>query len=66
MDHRTADAEAPAPEALDPALQAEQIRLLFRLLVGYLGDAAGHFHPRSTSEHLSHPALFIWFVCIAP
>jgi len=54
----------PIPEAADPALQAEQLRLLFRFsVVGHLATLLVIFILGGILwQDLARPSLFVWFV----
>jgi diguanylate cyclase (GGDEF)-like protein/PAS domain S-box-containing protein len=60
-------AARPIPEAADPALQAEQLRLLFRFsVVGHLATLLVIFILGGILwQDLARPALFMWFVATA-
>ena len=57
-------AARPIPEAADPVLQAEQLRLLFRFsVVGHLATLLVIFILGGILwQDLARPALFMWFV----
>ena len=67
MTPRLAAPEAPETQPPDDALQAEQIRLLFRFsVVGHLATLLVIFILGAILwEDLGRPALFIWFVSTA-
>ena len=67
MDRYTADSRTPPDEVLDPALHAEQIRLLFRFsVVGHLATLLVVFILGAILwDDLARPALFAWFVSTA-
>jgi diguanylate cyclase (GGDEF)-like protein/PAS domain S-box-containing protein len=64
MNPQRAPAAPPIPEAADPALQAEQLRLLFRFsVVGHLATLLVIFILGGILwQDLARPALFMWFV----
>src|SRR5258708_9525495 len=64
MEREKDTASAPIPEAADPALQAEQLRLLFRFsVVGHLATLLVIFILGGILwQDLARPALFMWFV----
>ncbi len=67
MTHEKDTAAPPIPEAADPALQAEQLRLLFRFsVVGHLATLLVVFILGGILwQDLARPALFMWFVATA-
>ncbi len=64
MEREKDTASAPIPEAADPLLQAEQLRLLFRFsVVGHLATLLVIFILGGILwQDLARPALFMWFV----
>ncbi len=64
MSPQKTTAVPPSPEAADPALQSEQLRLLFRFsVVGHLATLLVIFILGGILwQDLSRPALFMWFV----
>src|SRR5258707_14062972 len=64
MEREKDTASAPIPEAADPLLQAEQLRLLFRFsVVGHLATLLVIFILGGILwQDLAKPALFMWFV----
>ena len=67
MNTEKAAAAPPIPEAVDPMLQAEQLRLLFRFsVVGHLTTLLVVFILGGILwQDLARPALFVWFVATA-
>src|SRR5471030_2056263 len=64
MTPEKATAELPIPEAADPALRSEQLRLLFRFsVVGHLATLLVIFILGGILwQDLARPSLFMWFV----
>src|SRR5260221_6432027 len=64
MESEKGTASAPIPEAADPLLLAEQLRLLFRFpVVGHLATLLVIFILGGILwQDLARPALFMWFV----
>jgi hypothetical protein len=67
MNPQRAPAEPPIPDPADKALQAEQLRLLFRFsVVGHLATLLVIFILGGILwQDLAKPALFMWFVAIS-